>query len=271
MPSEYFDESVAQRYERFAFDFSQRTLAGRTVILAGGSGGLGAATAMLLAAEGARLVIGYRADTERAEALKAAALAAGAAEVRLVAGDLADEPTRQALLDAAGHTLESLVVFAGDPARGVDEKTLRASLEANYVAPILLARTAADRMKASATAGSIVLFSSMQGDYPFEGSTAYGAAKAALAQAALVLAKEVGGKPNIRVNVIAPGATMAGMAQTSLRSGKYDPFVASGVVPRFGRAEDIARTVRFLIEPDNYVTGQVLTVDGGMTLRRDQR
>ena len=97
------------------------------------------------------------------------------------------------------------------------------------------------------------------------------ARQAALAQAALVLAKEVGGSPNIRGNVIAPGATMAGMAQKSLRSGKYDPFVATGVVPRFGRAEDIARTVRFLIEPDNYVTGQVLTVDGGMTLRRDQR
>ncbi len=271
MPSECFDESVAERYERFEFDFRSNTLAAKTVILAGGSGGLGAATAMLLAQEGARLVIGYRSSGERAEALAAAAREAGAADVQLVAGDLADEGTREALLISAGERLESLVVFAGDPARGADEATLRASLDANYLGPILLARAAADRLKATGTPGSVVLFSSMQGDYPFEGSTAYGAAKAALAQAALVLAKEVGGKPNIRVNVIAPGATMAGMAQTSLRSGKYDPFVTSGVVPRFGRAEDIARTVRFLIEPDNYVTGQVLTVDGGMTLRRDQR
>jgi len=271
MPSNFFDESVAERYERFEFDFSGSTLADKTVILAGGSGGLGAATAMLLAREGARLVIGYRSDRERAEALAEAARSAGAADVELVDGELADESTRQALLNAAGERLESLVVFAGDPARGADEATLRASLEANYLAPILLARAAAERLQAAGTPGSIALFSSMQGDYPFEGSTAYGAAKAALVQAALVLAKEVGGKPNIRVNVIAPGATMAGMAQTSLRSGKYDPFVASGVVPRFGRAEDIARTVRFLIEPDNYVTGQVITVDGGMTLRRDQR
>lgn len=271
MPSEFFDESVAERYEHFEFDFRANTLADKTVILGGGSGGLGAATAMLLAQEGARLVIGFRSNGERAEALAAAARKAGAADVRLVAGDLVDQSTREALLDAAGDRLESLVVFAGDPARGADEATLRASLDANYLGPILLARAAVDRLKTGGTPGSIALFSSMQGDYPFEGSTAYGAAKAALVQAALVLAKEVGGKPNIRVNVIAPGATMAGMAQTSLRSGKYDPFVATGVVPRFGRAEDIARTVRFLIEPDNYLTGQVLTVDGGMTLRRDQR
>jgi pteridine reductase len=92
-----------------------------------------------------------------------------------------------------------------------------------------------------------------------------------LVHGALVLAKEAGGGSNIRVNVIAPGATLAGMAQASLRGGKYDPFIAEGVIPRFGRAEDVARTVRFLLEPDNYITGQVITVDGGMTLRRDMR
>jgi len=61
----------------------------------------------------------------------------------------------------------------------------------------------------------------------------------------------------------------AGMALASINSGKYDRFVRSGVIPRFGRAEDVARAVRFFVEPDNYVTGQVLLVDGGLTLRRD--
>ena len=162
-------------------------------------------------------------------------------------------------------------MFAGDPARGADAKTLRASYEINCAAPLLLARRAAERLKAGETPGSIVLFSSMQGGYPFENSTAYGAAKAALEHGAKILAKEFGGAANIRVNVVSPGATMAGMAQKSLRSGKYDPFVANGVIPRFGRAEDIAKLVRFLLEPDNYVTGQVIVADGGMTLRRDQR
>ena len=167
--------------------------------------------------------------------------------------------------------LAGVVVFTGDPARGGSEEVFRASLEINYLAPLLLARQAAERMRAAGTAGSVVLFSSMQGGYPFENSSAYGAAKAALVHGARVLAKESGGKANIRVNVVAPGATMAGMAQASLRSGKYDCFVEEGTIPRFGRAEDVARVVRFLLEPDNYVTGQVITVDGGLTLRRDLR
>ena len=58
----------------------------------------------------------------------------------------------------------------------------------------------------------------------------------------------------------------AGMAEASIASGKYNRFVEEGAIPRFGSAGDVARAVRFLLEPDNYVTGQVLSVDGGMTL-----
>jgi NAD(P)-dependent dehydrogenase (short-subunit alcohol dehydrogenase family) len=100
----------------------------------------------------------------------------------------------------------------------------------------------------------------------FPGSTAYGSAKAALLHSALVLAKECRGPANIRVNVIAPGVMQAGMAEASIASGKYERYLKEGIVPRYGRAEDVARAVRFFLEPDNYVTGQVLTIDGGLTL-----
>jgi NAD(P)-dependent dehydrogenase (short-subunit alcohol dehydrogenase family) len=273
MASQYFDETVAERYQQFRFEFSSETLRGRVIVLAGGTGGLGAATAALLVQEGASIVVGYAKDEQRAQRLQGGLGVYGDGNIELCRSDLRTAEGRNALLAAAASQgpLYGLVVFAGDPARGDSEETLRESAEINYLAPLLLARAAADQMKAKATSGSIVLFSSMQASYVFEGSTAYAGAKAALVHGAKVLAKEAGGAANIRVNVVAPGATLAGMAQTSLRSGKYDRFIADGVIPRFGRAEDIARAVRFLLEPDNYVTGQVITVDGGMTLRRDMR
>jgi NAD(P)-dependent dehydrogenase (short-subunit alcohol dehydrogenase family) len=106
----------------------------------------------------------------------------------------------------------------------------------------------------------------MQAVSVWAGSTAYASQKAALVQAARILAKECQGKANIRVNVICPGANQAGMAEASIASGKYERYLQEGMIPRYGQATDIARTVRFLLEPDNYVTGQVLTVDGGLTL-----
>ena len=106
--------------------------------------------------------------------------------------------------------------------------------------------------------------------HAFEGSLAYAGPKAALLHAARILAKEYGGPQDVRVNVVAPGATVAGMAKASIESGKYDPYVERGVIPRFGRPEDVARVVRLLLEPDSYVTGQVITIDGGLTLRRDK-
>lgn len=143
---------------------------------------------------------------------------------------------------------------------------MRHSYEVNFEAPILLAREAATRMKQQGTQGTIVLLSTMQAVALFPGSTAYASAKAALQHGARILAKEFRGPANIRVNVIAPGVTAAGMAEASIASGKYDRYVQDGIIPRFGRAIDVARAVRFFLEPDNYITGQVLSVDGGMTL-----
>jgi NAD(P)-dependent dehydrogenase (short-subunit alcohol dehydrogenase family) len=249
-------------------------LAERVCVLAGGTGGIGAVLARELHAEGAPLVLGYRRARERAEAVAATLRAAGPAPVTLVAGDLAAAATRDALLGAARSlgTPYGLVVLAGDPARpgGADAtmEEMTASLRDNYLGPILLARAFATELTA-AGGGAIVLLSTMQGVAPFEGSLSYAAPKAALVHAAGVLAKEWGGRRDVRVNVVAPGVTAAGMAEASIRKGKYDRFIEGGVIRRFGRAEDVTRAVRFFLEPDGYVTGQVLTVDGGLTLRRD--
>lgn len=237
------------------------SIRGLTIILAGGSGGLGAETARLLAAEGAHLVVSYR--SQKARAMELASLAT------LVQADLTECGDRRRLLDAAGD-FYGLVVFTGDPARVTQpeeiEIAMRRSHEVNFLGPILLAREAAARMKEQQTQGAIVLISSMQAVVPFPNSTAYASQKAALIHAAKILAKECRGPANIRVNVVCPGVHQAGMAETSIRAGKYDRYLKDGVIHRFGHARDVARAIRFLLEPDHYITGQALTVDGGLTL-----
>jgi pteridine reductase len=234
---------------------------GKSIILAGGSGGLGAALAEALVERGAIPIIGCRSNRERAEKLTQRL------GVPLVVGDILNESVRQRLMDEArsAGNLYGLVPLVGHPARvpieTATETDLLDSMRANFIGPVLLARDFAAGIGESD--GSIVFISTMQGVSVFAGSTNYAAPKAALVHAARILAKQW----KIRVNVVAPGVNNAGMAEASLRSGKYDGFIEKGMIPRFGRPSDVARAIVFFLEPDNYLTGQVLTVDGGLTTK----
>jgi 3-oxoacyl-[acyl-carrier protein] reductase len=276
MPSRFLDAEQVKRQADYRFDFGRKGLAGRVVLIPGGAGGLGSAITALMLMEGALPVVVHRGQRGRALAFQQKLQDHYGGPVTLVEGDVDDPESRPRILDAAFDLkgeVYGLVVLTGDPARvkaaELDNIALSASFTANFEGPVLLARACAARMAAKHTRGAIVLFSSMQGVHPFEGSLAYAAPKAALVHGARILAKEFGGTQDIRVNVVAPGVTGAGMARASIESGKYDPYVERGVIARFGRPEDVARVVRLLLEPDSYITGQVITVDGGLTLRRD--
>lgn len=274
MTSPHWDEARADAYGRFRYRFPEKTLAGRTVVVAGGTGGLGAAAVWLLAREGARLVVGYRRDRERAGRLSVAIEREFGRKPVLVEGELCAPDVRRKYLEAAetlGNPIVGAAIFPGDPARvawsDLDREALLASLEANYAGPVLLAKDLGEAMEAAEGGGSLVLLSTMQALAAFPSSLNYAAPKAALVHAASVLALQWN---RVRVNVVAPGATIAGMAAASVQSGKYDRHISSGAISRFGHPEDVARAVRFFLEPDNYITGQTLLVDGGLTLRRDR-
>jgi NAD(P)-dependent dehydrogenase (short-subunit alcohol dehydrogenase family) len=251
-----------------AFIFYRRhTIKGKAVILAGGSGGLGAAVAETLAERGAIPVIGYLRNRERAESLAKRLSDKYGIGVPAVPGDILDASVRQRLIDQAERAgeLYGLVPLVGNPARvpieTATEQDLIDSMKTNFIGPVLLARDFA--ASAGDRDAAIVFISTMQGTSAFPGSTSYAAPKAALVHTARILAKQW----RIRVNIVAPGVNNAGMAEQSVRSGKYDPFLEKQIIPRFGRPADVARAILFFLEPDNYVTGQVLTVDGGLSLK----
>ena len=167
--------------------------------------------------------------------------------------------------------IQGFACFVGDSARvNFDElqsDDLAKSFENNFIGPILLAKEVAEHMIAQNVEGSLVLLSSMQAVGLFERSLNYAAPKASLIHACRILAKQWSGKHNLRINIVAPGATVVGMAASSIGSGKYDGFIQRQDICRFGQPEDVARAVRFLLEPDSYVTGQVIVVDGGLSLK----
>jgi NAD(P)-dependent dehydrogenase (short-subunit alcohol dehydrogenase family) len=237
---------------------------GKAVILAGGSGGLGSAVAAAVAERGGIPVIGCKSNRDRAQTVAGEILAKYGIEAPIVVGDILEARVRQELLTAAGAagTLYGMVPLVGHPARTpietATEQDLIESMRQNFVGPVLLARDFASAL--GDQDGAIVFVSTMQGVAAFAGSTAYAAPKAALIHTARILAKQW----KMRVNVVAPGVNDAGMAGQSVSSGKYVPFLEKRVIPRYGRPSDVSRAIVFFLEPDAYLTGQVLTVDGGM-------
>lgn len=244
---------------------------GKTVILAGGSGGLGTAVAEAVASQSGIPVIGCLQNRKRAATLSRRLRDRYGVKAPVVVGNVLEAWVRKRLIEAARRAgeLYGLVPLIGDPARVPIEKAteedLLESSRINFVGPVLLARDFSNAV--GERDASIVFISTMQAVAAFPGSATYAAPKAALIHAARILAKQWGGPKRIRVNVVAPGVTNAGMAEQSFQSGKYDSFIEKQTITRFGRPEDVARAVMFFLEPDNYVTGQVVTIDGGLTLR----
>jgi pteridine reductase len=273
MTSRFTDPVELQRVERLQFQVGSRSLAGKVIMVPGGTGGLGACLVALLLSEGAVPVVGYRSNRTRAKSVKSSLESKFRGTIHLLEGDLCDEAARRRYLEeTAKHTgsIDGMACFVGDAARvpveGLTAGDLARSYESNFIAPVLLAKAVGEHMIAGKVSGSLVLLSSMQGVGVFENSLNYAAPKAAIIHACRILAKQWSGR-SVQVNVVAPGATVAGMAASSVNSGKYDRYVEQGNISRFGRPEDVARAVRFLLEPDCYTTGQVLLVDGGMSLK----
>jgi NAD(P)-dependent dehydrogenase (short-subunit alcohol dehydrogenase family) len=250
------------------------SLKGKSILIAGATGGLGQSVATELAARDASLMVVHHGDSDRATSLRNKLKDRG--DVNFHSCDFTvPEDIHDAIETFFDHSKEpyGFVNLIGDPARVDWQKAqinhMQESFLRNASAPLQSAKEFGLHLREKKLPGSIVLFSSMQGVYPFEGSLYYGTPKAALIHGAKILAKEFGGDPFIRVNVIAPGVNQAGMAEESIKKGKYQKLVDQKIIPHYGDPASIGRLTVYLLEPGLYMTGQVLLYDGGLTLRRD--
>ncbi len=248
---------------------------GESILIAGASGGMGRQIASDLSKYDCSLMLVDVENNENSARLKAA-LQGAKARINWYECDFTKAEDINDAIDVFFEQEKrpyGMVNLIGDPARVDWQKAQISQMQDSFLknasAPLHAAKEFGLRLRKHSLDGAMVLFSSMQGVYPFENSLYYATAKAALVHGAKILAKEFGGEPFVRINVVAPGVNEVGMAEESIRKGKYAKFVEQKIIPRYGNAAIVSKLVLFLLDPDLYMTGQTILYDAGLTLRRD--
>jgi len=237
-------------------------VAGRCYVVSGGSRGLGRATAEVLLAEGADVVIGARSTPT----------SLGATHVHTVQCDLAEPDAAQRLVDAAlehhGRVDGALISVGGPPigsAMGLSDDDWRSSFETVFLGSVRLARTVAAVLPDS---GAICFVLSGSAKSPIGGLAASNGLRPGLAMLTKQFADELGPQ-NIRVNAVLPGRIATDrVAQLDEATGNVDAarrgHEASIPLRRYGEPVELGRVAAFLLSPAaSYVTGSLLAVDGG--------
>lgn len=245
-------------------------LEGTGALVTGASGGIGAAVARQLAAEGVRVAVHYNTNKEAATAL---ALEIGGVPLQ---ANLRDEEQADALVPAAFSALgrlDACVANAGVwpsddvPVARMPLERWRSTLQSNLDATFLTARGYLRHVEGTGE-GSLVMIASTAGLFGEGGHADYAAAKAAIAHGLLLSLKNevVRTAPRARVNVVAPGWTVSPMTATALSPELVGRVTATMALRKVAETTDIASAVAWLCSARvaGHVTGQVLTVAGGM-------
>jgi pteridine reductase len=240
------------------------TLDGRVTLVTGGAIRVGRAIVEGLAADGATVAVHHHGSASEARALVAELRSRGR-RAEAFRADLTDDAQLATLVADVERTLGPIEVlvnsaaqFTRAPFLDTDASMLDAEWRLNARAPFLLTRAVARGML-ERRGGVVVNVLDIGGALvPWRNYSAYCMTKAAMQMLTQVLALELA--PHVRVNGVAPGTVLP---PGSLGAREREQLRARIPLQRFGTAEDVAATVRFLITGSDFVTGQVIAVDGG--------
>jgi 3-oxoacyl-[acyl-carrier protein] reductase len=248
----------------------QQPLAGKTALVTGSSQGIGRAAALRLAQSGANIVINYRSNTSAAQKTLAAIEALGRKCVAIQA-DVSQEEDVQRLFNEAVQALGPITILVNNAGTTRDKLILQMSLaDFEHVVntnlrSAFLCTKAALRGMMKARWGRIVNVASIAGLLGSAGQANYSASKAAVLALTLSTAREMASR-NVTANAITPGFVPTELTST-VTEQQREFMLSSTPLGRFGTTDEVAAAIHFLCLPEaGYITGQILSVDGGLSI-----
>lgn len=243
----------------------------QVALVTGGSRGIGRAIVLALAKEGAKVAFVYKGSQEAAEKLALEVLQSGGS-AQAIQGDVAQADTANRIVEKVlsdWSRIDILVNNAGIIRDGLFVRMETADWDAviatNLGGTFQFCRAVAAQMALRQRSGRIINVSSVAAEHVNAGQCNYSASKGAVNSFTRALAVELAGR-NVTVNAVAPGFIETDMSE-AVRNKAGDLIKKMIPAKRLGKPEDIAAVVVFLAAPaSSYVTGQVITVDGGLSL-----
>ncbi|MCN4145011.1 MAG: pteridine reductase [Thiohalomonas sp.] len=242
-------------------------LTDKVALITGGSQRVGAMTARLLHAAGANLILHYRHSRQSALELQTELNDKRNNSVILIQAELLETVKLKGIITKSIEQwgrmdilINNASSFYPTPMGTVTENDWDDLIGSNMKAPFFLSQAAAPHLEKQK--GCIINIVDIHAQRPMEGHSVYNMAKAGLAMLVKTLAFELG--PKIRVNGVAPGAIM--WPAQEMDDLTKQRIVSRTYLKRKGSAEDIAKTVLFLASNADYISGQIIAVDGGRSL-----